>query len=223
MHTKLRSFPLERIEDGHLDAFPIGVTWSMIALRQTDHLVLPISGRRSIYCSWPPASFCEICGAIDSEGYVGPVVGEKAHFPSVRLHYTCNNCARQALGLGPDDLTGHRCVDRCTDRLHMELVDREVIETARPTVPAGLAFPADSAATMAGIPGHLLPPAETDLLECNPTFSELRRRGWQVVDITPAPRPWASANRPLLALWIEPLHPFPWSDSGTRENDPWVW
>lgn len=103
--------------------YPPGATWSMIAMHQPDRMVLPVEGRRSIYTSWPPGSFCEHCGLTGSEGYVGHVTGDRAHFPASHLHRACLPCARRSLQLEPGELTGHVCGDHCTDRLHLELVD----------------------------------------------------------------------------------------------------
>lgn len=212
----MRTKVIRRQLDGYLNdppsAFPIGATWSMIALRRTDHLVLPLAGNRSIYCSWPPASFCEVCGAIDNEGYVGPVQGDTAHFPSVRLRCTCERCARQMLDLQPGELTGHQCLDRCTDRLHLVLVELQTIDAA-PVVGAPGILPA----------GRGLAPAMTAALQNHPTATALRNCGWQIVDVTSPPRPWVDPDIPRLALWIEPVRPLPWESCDTAQDDPWVW
>jgi len=174
--------------------FPFGATWSMISLRQMDHLVLPVAGRRSIYATWPPGSFCEVCGIIVDQGYVGSVPGDRVHFPSAKLHRTCEACVRQELRLEASELTGHVCVERCTDRLHLELVD------------------------IAGMP---LPVAK--LPDRHPQLLSLQARGWRVVDVTPPPRLLADVAPTHLAIWIEPVRPLPWVRSPPEEVDPWVW
>jgi hypothetical protein len=213
---------------------PAGVTWTMIGTRRMDRLVLPIEGRRSIHTVWPPGSFCDHCGVTATEGYVGPVTGDRALFPSCLLRRVCEPCARAWLRLEPDELSGHICTDRCTDRLHLELVDLETpaapgaggcgsivgadggtwstagaARSGRSDGLAGVGVPAGPA----GGPGDL------------GTLGEVwQRRGWRIVDVTAPPRPWASSDGRRVAIWLEAARPLPWPVVPSRAQlDPWVW
>lgn len=112
---------------------PPWVQWTMITVRRRDRLVLPIGGRRSVYATWPPAAYCESCGAMPREGYVGHVWRDNVHYPG-NLRFHCEPCGRRLAGLQPGELTGHVCTEPCTDRLHLELVELDPA-TAHGTVP----------------------------------------------------------------------------------------
>lgn len=217
---------LDNAED--LPPFPPDTIWTWVATRQPDHLVLPVHGRRSIFVSWPPGSYCETCSAIVSYGYAGPVSGDRAHFPSATVHRVCEPCARRSLGLGPAELTGHRCVDACTDRLHLEVVDVKELASADldiASVPnrvrASIVTAGDGAVADDGCarktqgPGTI-PGSE----EPSSPLGTLTARGWQIAEITALPRRCSHGTQRHAAVWIEPIRPLPWP---TERDDPWVW
>lgn len=149
-------------------------TWSMLATHDGRHVVLPLDGHRSIFAPWPPQHPCEDCGDIRPAGYVGPASLDRVYFPSDLLRCVCEACARRWLGLGPEELTGHVCEERCTDRLHLEVVDGSAA--------AGLAVGADD----------------------HPVAAGFRSRGWRIAEVGPEGGPsgaavavWIEPVRPL--------------------------
>lgn len=83
--------------------------------------VLWLAGRRSIVGAWPPTAVCERCGQSQPSGYAGPsTTDHEVRYPDPDVHFVCKRCARSAVGLGLDDLTGHICHRMCTDTVHVE-------------------------------------------------------------------------------------------------------
>lgn len=180
---------LTRDDDRHDELFsPPPGTWSMIAVHDGRHMVLPLNGNRSIFAPWPPQSFCEGCGRFGSAGYVGPAHFDRAYFPSALLHTVCEPCARSWLELRPDELTGHVCSARCSDRLHLELVD------------------ADAATGLTA--------ASTD---AHPVVTQLRARGWRIADLDRPPRRWPNDGA-MVRVWIEPARQLPWVTTEQAER-----
>lgn len=204
-------------DDEELVSFPPDTSWTWVATRQLDHLVLPVDGQRSIYVAWPPGSYCDKCSVITRFGYAGPVSGERAHFPSTTLHRVCEACARRALSLAPDELTGHCCVSACSDRLHLE------VTTSEDLAGAGLLHAGDSPGARARdvIARHApvtvgdLGPTATPV-----TMATLGLRGWRIAEITALKRRWSSDPLHQWAVWIEPIRALPWP---AQRDDPWVW
>lgn len=216
----------ERGED--LAPFPPDTMWTWVASRQLDHLVLPIAGRRSIFVAWPPGSFCEICSVIGPAGYAGPVSGDRAHFPSSTVHQVCEPCARRSLDLGPIELTGHCCVEACTDRLHLEVVSTEALgvvtgpsRTGASSTESNIAMVTDRTSTASGSSLHgSSPAADAGSDEAASLVETLTARGWRIAEITAFPRRWSHGTQQRAALWIEPIRALPWP---TQHDDPWVW
>lgn len=232
----------------HLAPFPPDIIWTWVATRQADHLVLPVQGRRSIFVAWPPGSYCELCSAIVSSGYAGPASGDRVHFPSATVHQVCEPCARRSLDLEPLELTGHRCVDACTDRLHLEVVGADELTSAglalpgRPGSGRGIATPAGASRARSTAAGgsraraasagsenaaddrtdrdDSIPHAGASSGDASSTLDSLSARGWQIAEITALPRRCAHGTHRQVAVWIEPIRALPWP---TERDDPWVW
>lgn len=152
----------------------------MLAEHDGIHMVLPLAGRRSIFTLWPPEQFCARCGRLSRSGYVGNAYYNRVFFPSETLQCLCEGCARDVLGLEPGELTGHRCSERCTDRLHLEHVTTtEADEIIRDTT------------------AH------------HPVTVDLEARGWHIADLSCA-RAARRTDTDEVALWIEPLRKLPW-------------
>lgn len=103
-----------------------GVPAIQTCSRRPDRPILPVHAVRSIYVTWPPEATCGTCGLrpATGEGYVGPVEGDQVSFPTEGLWFTCERCARTAMGLDPVDPSAHHCLRACTEAYHVELVDR---------------------------------------------------------------------------------------------------
>jgi len=168
--------------------------WTMVGSRRADVPVVPLAGRRSIYTAWPDGSFCDVCGALASAGYVGPLTGNRAFFPDRRLVLVCRRCALAMLGVDEAGFDAHRCGQGCTDRLHVEVVPADEALRAGPD-PAARA--AAAAWRTAGTP-------------------------WVVVDVTPVSRSlaatlgWLADHHDVtdqMAVWMELGVPLVWDQS----------
>lgn len=152
-------------------------THNLLAKHDPEHMVLLINGHRSIYVSWPADVFCEDCGSLCGKGYVGPAPRNHVFFPS-QLHCLCENCARHAAGILPGELVGHRCIDQCTDKLHVEQISDEMAKSL-----------------IEGDPSSI------------PISLDLQSRGWKIADVTTTWSSHRVMSKQSL-LWIESIRRF---------------